>query len=502
MKIGWFSPLKVAGLAAASFGAALVLIGIAYGVSLASAAGGLMLLFLFMVVLLSMHRRVGAAMELAAATRVDLEEMKGSKRNDYLEKRVSARIERMRKEVKQRVAFAGRDVGALVSGESKKADRLHGQMSKRLEELLAQLDRQRVDALDIQTLVLRAFRESSVQAEVMQSELQTTEEKRRADSEALHEHLGGLTERIDALSSALQEAGAAREERSVRHSKLVEERRRADSEHLRERLGELIGHSDSLSSALQEANVAREERSARCDALVEEWGSSLKDVLGAVKSVSNKIGKAEYEMVQEIEALLQLQKLLDLPMPPPLLGGWAMDPLAMLGLVNHVLETKPSLIVECGSGTSTIWLAHALKANGNGRIISLEHSEKFAMRTVHALKQHHLEEVAQVQLAPLTEVEVEGESFSWYAIDTLVKLRDVDLLLIDGPPGSTGALARYPALPMLSASLSPRALIVLDDANRPQEKEVADRWRKEFPQIGEAFDIAPRTHGFIWGAGS
>ncbi len=65
----------------------------------------------------------------------------------------------------------------------------------------------------------------------------------------------------------------------------------------------------------------------------------------------------------------------------------------------------------------------------------------------------------------------------------LTNLQPRDVLFIDGPPNTTGLLARYPALPMLMDRLSPGAVIVLDDAARMMEQAAIRRWRRDFPGL-------------------
>lgn len=247
--------------------------------------------------------------------------------------------------------------------------------------------------------------------------------------------------------------------------------------------------------------------------LLEDGGVALRKddarrfdaMAGNVTKLSRQVSKAEYQIVQHVEALLELRRIFPLPTTPPLLGGWAMDPMAMLRLVNHVLDAKPVLIVECGSGTSTIWLGHALKKNGKGRIISIEHDESFASKTSDAVKRQGLDDIVELRMAPLEEMVLAGATRSWYAPGALSGLSGIDMLLVDGPPASTGELARYPALPLFADSLSPGCFVVLDDVSRSEEKMISKRWKEEFPQLQDEMVLAPRTRGFIWrqdGAGS
>jgi hypothetical protein len=96
-------------------------------------------------------------------------------------------------------------------------------------------------------------------------------------------------------------------------------------------------------------------------------------------------------------------------------------------------------------------------------------------------------------VAPLKEVALGEEVFLWYDISDPDSIGPVDLLVVDGPPSSTGPLARYPAVPFFQSQLGPGAIVVLDDANRKDEKAVMQRWCEELPQISEPVTLASRT---------
>lgn len=62
-------------------------------------------------------------------------------------------------------------------------------------------------------------------------------------------------------------------------------------------------------------------------------------------------------------------------------------------------------------------------------------------------------------------------------------MAEVDLLLVDGPPGRTSKHARYPAVPALRDRLRPGATFMLDDCHRREEKETLHRWLAEVPGL-------------------
>lgn len=175
------------------------------------------------------------------------------------------------------------------------------------------------------------------------------------------------------------------------------------------------------------------------------------------------------------------------PLPPP--GAWAAPTDFLALLVRIVLADRPRLVVELGSGLSTVVLGLALQRCGGGRLISIEHEASFAERTLALLKAHALEEVAAVRVAPLTAAAGSGVGVPWYERSILDDLGGVDLLVVDGPPAPIAPDIRYPALPFFWERLSPGATVLLDDAARPGERAVAERWRAEFAPAMERLDL-------------
>jgi predicted O-methyltransferase YrrM len=177
----------------------------------------------------------------------------------------------------------------------------------------------------------------------------------------------------------------------------------------------------------------------------------------------------------EVEALVQLFQGFTPRAPMPSSGGFALNPTDLLDLLHLIRTRRPKLVLELGSGTSTVWIAYALEQAG-GRLVSLDHDPGYAEKTRSALAAHGLTEVAEVRDAPLRPVVVDGRSFPWYDTDALADLRDVDLLLIDGPPEKTGPDARYPAMRVVEDRLADAATVVFDDAHRQDEQVALRKW--------------------------
>ena len=176
-------------------------------------------------------------------------------------------------------------------------------------------------------------------------------------------------------------------------------------------------------------------------------------------------------------ALTQIRPLLgDLPLD---LSGWAADPILVHNAVRLVLDTRPNFVVECGSGSSTIAIARTLRASG-GRIVSLEHDAKYAQRTREMLRLHGLDTLATVVTAPLTSRQVAGQTFQWYAPTyELLLNQPIEMLVVDGPPALLGRRSRYPAIPILKPHFAEQCWILMDDGDRPDERDVAHTWSRE-----------------------
>jgi predicted O-methyltransferase YrrM len=184
----------------------------------------------------------------------------------------------------------------------------------------------------------------------------------------------------------------------------------------------------------------------------------------------------------QTEALLNLHQLAQVSSGMPATRGWAASPDLLLLLVSLVEQRRPATVLDLGSGSTTLWMATAMRTHGmEGRIVAIDHDLTYAQLTQQALVAHGLEKYVDLRHAPLTDLDLAGEAWPWYDVDVLADVRDVDLLVVDGPPGILRSQARYPALPTLLDRLTPDALVVLDDYARPDETALVVRWREEFP---------------------
>ena len=108
-----------------------------------------------------------------------------------------------------------------------------------------------------------------------------------------------------------------------------------------------------------------------------------------------------------------------------------MDPTGLLEVLSLIGRKQPKVVLELGSGTSSIWIAYALEKDG-GCLISVDHKTEFADRTKSLLHLHDVSHVAEVRLAELRQLNIIGDEFPWHNMDAFRDISEIDLLLVDG----------------------------------------------------------------------
>ena len=174
-------------------------------------------------------------------------------------------------------------------------------------------------------------------------------------------------------------------------------------------------------------------------------------------------------------------RVIDHDRPMPELGDWAMSASTLVWILDRISGSSVRTILECGSGSSTVWFATALAhRGGEGQVIALESSAEYAEITRAELARHGLQDRAVVLHAPLIETVVGvRDSQPWFDLSVLPDIPPVDLLFVDAPVGGLAHQARYPAVPLLADRLSPGAAVVLDDTGRPDEAAIVKLWQQE-----------------------
>jgi hypothetical protein len=130
-------------------------------------------------------------------------------------------------------------------------------------------------------------------------------------------------------------------------------------------------------------------------------------------------------------------------------------------------------VLEIGSGLTTLILGSMLGRRGLP-IWTLEHHPDYFRNTEARLHRYNLTNV-HLTLAPLRDY---GD-FCWYNPPLAELPRDFSLVVADGPPGDVKG-GRFGLLPVLHSHFASDAVVLLDDAERPKEQAVLQKWASEY----------------------
>lgn len=290
--------------------------------------------------------------------------------------------------------------------------------------------------------------------------------------------------------------------------------------------GRLLQHADRLAADVAEVDqrVARvHDITARSGVTTDELNGAVGDLGASIARlrstadegfthvrdrfdrVNSRFGKVDsglyrlrHEPVTELDAMHQLRERVPLKGARPTVWGWALSPRSLLQLVDRVERHAPRVVVECGSGLSSIYVGTMLRDVEGARVVALEHEERYAVETRRLVAERGLDGVVDIRDAPLRDVEIRGTVYSWYDIAQLEGIEDVDLVLVDGPPKATGEHARYPALPLLADRLAAGSVVIMDDTHRTDEELSVNRWLEEYPLLQADVSTAPDQTVLVW----
>ena len=286
--------------------------------------------------------------------------------------------------------------------------------------------------------------------------------------------IGSASERlVDSLATLTSEAQRSK----ANHDQLL-----ARLELLERDLNRLAASQRKLLARYDEVFIAE---SGLSDHISRRLNADLEEASKVQLSrISEIVREFQAHQLTEIDALLQLQRRFDLSRAP-LASTWAMSPRGLLLLADLIEEHRPTLVLECGPGTSTVYMVMAMRGAGvDGKIVGLEHDQSFAAMTRNVLESLGLMDMVEIREAPLTDWRDQEPPVTWYDPAALTDLRDIELVLIDGPPKSSAPSARAPAFPLLKSRLKPGAIIVVDDARRPDEQRMIAEWLEDH-EVGE-----------------
>ncbi|MFZ0408991.1 MAG: hypothetical protein WAM11_12900 [Cyanobium sp.] len=250
---------------------------------------------------------------------------------------------------------------------------------------------------------------------------------------------------------------------------------------------------------------AQPDASLRVEELAELVRQQAEAIQGLKTQLSKQITREIANTTQQLEAHQALQALIgDLPAP---LHGWPISPDFALTLVRLIRDQCYDVIIEFGSGTSTLLCLRALEQfnlhsavqeASPHHLITFEHLNAYHQKTTDLVASCSNRPLLDLRLSPLEPWADATASYSYYegtaaiaeaiqAVATSVERPLKLLVVIDGPPGATCHWARYPAVPIVLDAASGMDLSVdflLDDMIRTDEKEMALAWEQQLQAFG------------------
>ncbi len=210
------------------------------------------------------------------------------------------------------------------------------------------------------------------------------------------------------------------------------------------------------------------------------------DVKTKVLRDSRITAKKEYNQIESYISLVMEIKPRNIL---PTTRKWAGSPDFLKYLYTFIQDNKPNTIVELGSGVSSLVCGYSLEKNNRGKCFSIDHEGFFADKSRKMIIDHELDKFVEVRHAPLEANLFGNDEYNWYQLQQFKDIEYIDLLIVDGPPASTGNKARNPAVYALLDKIDENTVILLDDGIREDEKTIAEEWSKLLGKDAIYFDF-------------
>lgn len=240
------------------------------------------------------------------------------------------------------------------------------------------------------------------------------------------------------------------------------------------------------------------------------------DLNATVSNIKGHITAGLGNTAKQLESFYGIQNYIERGVKPLSFHGWPISPDIGLYITGLIDTNNYDVIIEFGSGTSTVLMAKALLAKQRNmpaqrvvaesqlnqkplvaedrdqsdipvNIITFEHNSSYYEKTHQALVSNNINDLVDLVHAPLVDYKYkDGTEYLYYncsekltGLATMLKDRKAKILvLVDGPPGATNHNARFPALPHLLDILPGNEFtIIMDDYYREEEKEILKLWQ-------------------------
>jgi predicted O-methyltransferase YrrM len=184
--------------------------------------------------------------------------------------------------------------------------------------------------------------------------------------------------------------------------------------------------------------------------------------------------------IQDIQSMGMLSSLLPNNKYIPI-TSYTLSPTSIAHIINEIVLLQKKTIVEFGSGLSTLIIArllsyHKLDAN----IFSIDHDREWHNFLRSSLNEEGIGDNVKLIQADLESTTCyDNQQCKWYAKDILEEAlpKEIDLVIVDGPPIQYGKHCRYFAIPFLLNRLSKNYSVFIDDIYRKGENQILHKWK-------------------------
>lgn len=392
----------------------------------------------------------------------------------------------------------------------------HRQQVSELTQMLESVSRERDTAKENSRVQAGEFQQARQVLDLNVSSLRAENARLSRERDEKDRAVGELREHLGRVVSGYEERGRQLREQQAMLDGIMA----AQGEHARAS-GE---RGDAVQRFLEDSN----QKTAELLEVVRTYEKRLEYL---EKGVKKDLVRSIANSTRQIESRIGIESYLSGGYAVPAMGGWAASADISLFLIRLIESRSYDLIIEFGSGISTVLMAgvlcrqnrrelpvtrpengdvtavmaagsddrpSALAAQRSGfplktsdslpKIITFEHQRKYFDETSENLLRAGVSQFVEMNYAPLRSYSgSQGEHSLYYACEERVAeisrlfrgRRARVLVFVDGPPGSTGKHARYPALPIVLQNFPGHELdILLDDHDREDEKGIAKRWEE------------------------
>ncbi len=184
---------------------------------------------------------------------------------------------------------------------------------------------------------------------------------------------------------------------------------------------------------------------------------------------------------QDIQSMNMLSCLLPNNLYSPI-TSYTLSPTAIVHILNEIVLLQRKTIVEFGSGLSTLFIARLLSYHKlDATLFSIDHDKQWQNILQSSLDSEGTGGNVNLIRADLeSSTSLDSQQCKWYSKSFLEKVlpKDIDLVIVDGPPFSTGQYSRYCAVPFLKNRLLNDYSIFLDDVFRKGENDILSAWKE------------------------